>query len=149
MLHYILSVAYRVRRRNLIILNTCASNMFTQPPTSPSHSLAHSLDIHTCSSSYTGNNKINWIECVWTWLTPWGSLKIIVKFYKLMSLFSFYTLSPLLPYTRKYSHRMRHSRRYDMYVYFSGDMKAWMARALQNLWISKKHLPQKPIERER
>lgn len=46
------------------------------------------LNKHIQNSSYTGNNKINWIECVWTWLTPWESLKIIVKIYKLMSLFS-------------------------------------------------------------
>ena len=111
------------------------------------------LDIHTYSS-YTGNNKINWIECVWTWLTPWESLKIIVKIYKLMSLFSASTFSTLPFYLILENILIARGTASttgadDMYVHFWGGMKAWMARAMQNLWISKKHLPQKPIERER
>lgn len=116
------------------------------------------LNIHIYSS-YTGNNKINWIECVWTWLTPRESLKIIVKIYKLMSLFSASILSTL-PLFYLILENVLIARGIastaaddieicDMYVYFWGGMKAWMARAMQNLWISKKHLPQKPIERER
>lgn len=93
-------------------------------------------------TSYTGNNKINWIECVWTWLTPWESLKIIVKFYKLMSFFPLNLFHIRLRIYILYRTCVR------VYILLWVWKRARMARAMQNLWISKKHLPQKPIERE-